>query len=439
MNIYFVSLGCDKNLVDSEKMLAKLREKYYYICDEPKEADIIIVNTCAFIHDAKQESIETLLEMAQYKEERCKLLIATGCLAQRYKDDIMTEIPEIDGILGISAIENVSDLIEESFAGDHQTMMKPLEYTPKNFYNRVPSGLIHTRYLKISEGCDKRCTYCAIPMIRGPYRSTPMEELIKEAELLADEGCVELVLVAQETTLYGVDIYGKKMLPELLDKLSQIENIKMIRIMYSYPEEITRELVECVRDNDKICNYFDLPIQHCNDYILKRMGRRTTKEGLVSTIELIRELIPDACLRTTLIAGFPGEDEKMHEECLGFVKAMKFDRLGVFTYSPEENTPAYDFENQVDEETKRRWADEIMEASSGIIFKKNEDMPGKELKVIVDGYVPGDGVYVGRSYKDAYDIDGCVFIETDRELISGSIVKTRISGAAGYDLIAKLY
>lgn len=439
MDIYFVSLGCDKNLVDSEKMLAILDHAGYRLAQEPEQADVIVVNTCAFIHDAKQESIETLLEMAEYKKKgTCRVLIAAGCLAERYKDEIQKEMPEIDGIIGTTAYDTVAQVVEQTLAGKMAVSMKELSYIPPGLTDRIRSGAGHVGYLKIGEGCSKNCSYCAIPSMRGRYRSVPMEELIEEAVKLTAGGVKELILVAQETTLYGVDLYGGKKLPELLERLAQIKAVQWIRILYCYPEEITEELAEEIQKNKKVCHYLDLPIQHCNDEILKKMGRRTDKRQLMEKIGMLRKRIPDIALRTTLISGFPGETEEQHEECIEFVKAMRFDRLGVFPYSPEEGTRAAGFEGQLEEEVKRQWADEIMETQQQVIFEANENMVGRRITALVDGYLPEEDVYVARTYRDAPEIDGCVFFHSSAEILSGTMVELDVTDASGYDLIGML-
>ncbi len=439
MDIYFVSLGCDKNLVDSEKMLAILDHAGYRLAQEPEQADVIVVNTCAFIHDAKQESIETLLEMAEYKKKgTCKVLIAAGCLAERYKEEIQKEMPEIDGIIGTTAYDTVAQVVEQTLTGQTMVSMKELSYIPSGLTDRIRSGARHVGYLKIGEGCSKNCSYCAIPSMRGRYRSVPMEELVEEAVKLTAGGAKELILVAQETTLYGVDLYGEKRLPKLLNRLAQIEAVRWIRILYCYPEEITEELAEEIRKNKKVCHYLDLPIQHCNDDILKKMGRRTDKKQLIEKIGMLRKMIPDIALRTTLISGFPGETEEQHEECVEFVKAMRFDRLGVFPYSPEEGTRAAGFEGQLEEEVKRRWADEIMETQQQVVFEANENMVGRRILGLVDGYLPEEDVYVARTYRDAPEIDGCVFFHSSAEILSGTMVELEVTDASGYDLIGML-
>ncbi len=439
IDIYFVSLGCDKNLVDSEKMLAILDHAGYRLAQEPEQAEVIVVNTCAFIHDAKQESIETLLEMAEYKKKgTCRVLIAAGCLAERYKDEIQKEMPEIDGIIGTTAYDTVAQVVEQTLAGRTAVSMKELSYIPPGLTDRIRSGAGQVGYLKIGEGCSKNCSYCAIPFMRGRYRSVPMEELIEEAVKLTAGGVKELILVAQETTMYGVDLYGGKRLPELLERLAQIKAVQWIRILYCYPEEITEELAEEIRKNKKVCHYLDLPIQHCNDEILKKMGRRTDKRQLMEKIGMLRKRIPDIALRTTLISGFPGETEEQHEECIEFVKAMRFDRLGVFPYSPEEGTRAAGFEGQLEEEVKRRWADEIMETQQQVVFEANENMVGRRITALVDGYLPEEGVYVARTCRDAPEIDGCVFFHSSAEILSGTMVELDVTDASGYDLIGML-
>ncbi len=440
MKLFFISLGCDKNLVDSEKMLALLVSHDIEITDEPEEAGIIIVNTCAFIQDAKEESIEVILEMAGLKTSgACQVLIVSGCLAQRYAEEIQKEIPEVDAVMGTTAYDQIWDVVQKARGGTRACFLRDLGYLPVNLTRRLPSVSSYTSYLKIAEGCDKCCTYCIIPSLRGNYRSVPMEELMEEASLLAEAGTKELILVAQETTVYGVDIYGKRSLPELLRKLCQIQGIEWIRLLYCYPEEITDELIETVKREPKICHYFDLPIQHCNDEILRRMGRRTTKTELVQRIRRIREMLPDVALRTTLISGFPGETCPQHEECVAFVADMKFDRLGVFPFSAEEGTPAAQFPEQISESTKQKWADEIMEAEQDVIFRKNEQLIGQRFQVLVDGYLPEEHVYTGRTYRDAPGVDGCVFFSAQGEIMSGTLLTVTVTDARGYDLVGEVY
>ena len=440
MKLYFVSLGCDKNLVDSEKMLALLASHSIEITEDVSQAEIIIVNTCGFIQDAKEESIETILEMAAYKEQGvCQALIVTGCLAQRYAEEMEKEIPEVDAVVGTTAYDRIFEAVEETLAGKKIHLMSELDYLPSHLTKRLGSAAGYTSYLKIAEGCSKRCTYCIIPYLRGNYRSVPMEEVLEEAEELAQKGTKELIIIAQETTVYGVDLYGEKKLPELLNRLCEIKGIEWIRLMYCYPEEITEELLDTMASQPKICHYLDLPIQHCNDMVLKRMGRKTNKQDLLKKIALIREKMPDVTLRTTLISGFPGETEEQHEECLEFVRDIRFDRLGVFPYSSEEGTPAAEYDNQVEDETKRLWADEIMEVSQNIIFEENETLVGKTMGVMVEGFLPEDEVYVGRTYRDAPDIDGCVFFTAPCEIISGTMLTVLVTEARGYDLMGELW
>lgn len=440
MKLLFISLGCDKNLVDSEYMLGYLKNAGIEFTDNETEAEIIIVNTCGFINDAKEESINTILEMAQQKETgKCKALIVTGCLAQRYTTEIIKEIPEVDAVLGTTAYDEIAGIINQVLAGEsHCIIMKDINMPPTANRERMVTTGGHYAHLKIAEGCDKHCTYCIIPKIRGEYRSVPMEELLAEARTLADSGVKELILVAQETTMYGKDIYGEKKLPELLRKLCEIPGIYWIRIQYCYPEEITEELIQVIKEEEKICNYLDLPIQHANDEILRRMGRRTNKEQLKSIIGKLRQEIPDIALRTTLISGFPGETEEMHKEVLEFVDEMEFDRLGVFAYSPEEDTPAAEFEDQIPEEIKEERRDEIMELQQEVAFDICNDMIGRELLVMIEGSVSGENAYVGRTYKDAPNVDGYIFVNTEENLMSGDFVKVKVTGALEYDLIGEI-
>ena len=439
MNILFISLGCDKNLVDSEVMLGLLDARGYQIVDDETQSDVIVVNTCCFIHDAKEESIQTILDMARYKSEgKLKALIVTGCLAQRYQEEIQKEIPEVDAVLGTTSYDKIVDAVEEALAGNGHMELADIDALPLPETKRLVTTGGHFAYLKIAEGCDKHCTYCIIPKVRGNYRSVPMERLIKEAEDLAEQGVKELILVAQETTLYGKDLYGEKSLYKLLRNLCKIRGIRWIRILYCYPEEIDDNLIQVIKEEPKICHYLDLPIQHANDSILKRMGRRTSKEQLVGIITRLREEIPDITLRTTLITGFPGETEKQHEELMDFVDEMEFDRLGVFTYSPEEDTPAAEMPDQISEEVKEDRQAEIMELQQEIVFAQAEDMIGKEVLVMIEGKVADENAYVGRTYKDAPNVDGLIFINTDEELISGDFAKVKVTGAAEYDLIGEL-
>lgn len=439
MKILFVSLGCDKNLVDSEEMLGLLREKGYEFTDDETEAEVIVINTCCFINDAKEESVQTILEMAEYKKAgSCKALIVTGCMAQRYRQEILDEIEEVDMVLGTTAYEKIAEAVDEALVGSRKVEMEPLSYLPKTDAGRVVTTGGHFAYLKIAEGCNKCCTYCIIPRLRGKYRSVPMERLIAQAQELADQGVKELILVAQETTVYGVDLYGEKSLHILLEKLCRISGIQWIRILYCYPEEIYDGLIDVMKREPKICHYLDLPIQHASDDVLKRMGRRTTKEDLIQIITKLREEIPDIVLRTTLIAGFPGETQEQHEEVMEFIDEMEFDRLGVFTYSQEEDTPAASMPDQVDEYTKLTWQEELMELQQEIAFDRAQDMVGREMIVMVEGKVADENVYVARTYGDAPNVDGFLFLHTGEMLVTGDFVKARVIGAAEYDLIGEI-
>ena len=436
MKLLFISLGCDKNLTDTEVMLGLLASRGYEMTDDECEADIIVINTCCFIHDAKEESIQNILEMAEYKKEgSLKALIVTGCLAQRYRQEILDEIPEVDAVLGTTAYDQILDAVDEALKGRNSVRMEDLQRLPKVEAKRQVTTGGHFAYMKIAEGCDKHCTYCIIPKIRGRFRSRPMEELIREAEELAEQGVKELILVAQETTLYGKDLYGEKSLPVLLRKLCKISGLRWIRVLYCYPEEITDELIRVMKEEPKICHYLDLPIQHANDDILKRMGRKTSKQELIDIVGKLRKEIPDICLRTTLITGFPGETQEQYEELYRFVSEMEFDRLGVFTYSPEEDTPAALMPDQIEESVKEERQAELMELQQEIAFEAAENMVGKEVLVMIEGKVADENVYVGRTYKDAPNIDGLIFVETGVELVSGDFAKVRVTGALEYDLI----
>lgn len=437
--ILFTSLGCDKNLVDSEMMIGLLQDRGYEFTDDEQEADIVVINTCCFIGDAKEESIENILEMAELKKSgQLKALIVTGCLAQRYKEEVQKEIPEVDAILGITNINQIVDAIDEILQGKSENHINdinaPLVYGQK----RVVTTGGHFAYLKIAEGCDKHCTYCIIPKIRGDYRSVPKEVLLKEARELVASGVKELILVAQETTVYGVDLYGHKALPELLRELCAIEDLRWIRILYCYPEEITEELIQVMKEEPKICHYLDMPIQHASDAILSRMARRTSEAELREMVAKLREEIPDICLRTTLISGFPGETQEDFEKLYRFVNEMEFDRLGVFCYSPEEDTPAATMPNQVPEEVKASRRDELMELQQAVAFEKAERKVGAKMEVLIEGFLPEDDVYVGRSYMDAPSIDGMVFVYSDRELQTGDMVMVEVTDSKEYDLEAKL-
>ena len=442
MNILMVSLGCDKNLCDSEAMLGLLAKHNYNITNDEQEADAIIVNTCSFIKDAMEESVNTVLEMAKLKQQNLKYLIVTGCMAQRFKDEIFDEIPEIDACLGTSSFDKILDVIEELKARDgiedaeeisvYDDIDRLATITESN---KVITSGTFMGYLKIAEGCDKFCTYCVIPHIRGHYRSVPMEQLLKEAEYMASQGIEELVLVAQETTCYGKDLYGEKRLHVLVRELAKIDGIKWIRLMYCYPEEIYDELIDCFKEEPKLLHYIDMPMQHSEDAILKRMGRRTDRASIEAVIGKLREAAPDIAIRTSLIAGFPGETQEEHEALMAFLDEQELDRVGVFTYSREDGTPAATFENQIDEETAEQWHNEIMELQQEISLDKNETFVGKIMQVIIEGYSSDDDVYVGRTYRDAPGVDGLVFVNCDYELMSGQIVDVRINEVGPYDMI----
>lgn len=439
MKLLFVSLGCDKNLVDSEYMIGMLTSHGIELTDDETEADIIIVNSCCFIGDAKEESINTILEMAEQKKTGCcKSLIVTGCLTQRYQDEVKKEIPEVDAILGTNSYDSIVEALEETLQHKFYKNFHTLSGLPQLSTKRTVTTGGHYAYLKIAEGCNKNCTYCVIPSVRGRYRSVPMDELVTSAEELVAGGVKELILVAQETTLYGVDLYGKKCLHELLDRLNGISGLFWIRIMYCYPEEIYEELINSMIKDKKVCHYLDMPIQHASDAILKRMGRRTTKAQLKETVSLLRKEIPDIVLRTTLIAGFPGETQEQHEELMEFVDEMEFERLGVFAYSPEENTPAASMPDQIPEEVKEERRDAILELQQEIAFDKAADMVGRTLYAMIEGKVADEPAYVARTYADSPDIDGYVFVNTGEMLMSGDFVKVKITGSAEYDLIGEL-
>lgn len=439
MKILFISLGCDKNLADTEVMLGLLASRGYEMTDDETQADIIAINTCCFIHDAKEESIQNILEMAEYKKTgQAKALIVTGCLAQRYRQEILEEIPEVDEVLGTSAYDKILDAVDAALAGKQEVMLADIDALPLPETKRLVTTGGHFAYLKIAEGCDKHCTYCIIPKIRGNFRSVPMERLVKEAKELAEQGVKELILVAQETTLYGKDLYGEKSLHVLIKELCKISGIRWIRILYCYPEEITDDLIQVMKEEPKVCHYLDLPIQHANDEILKRMGRRTSKQELIDIIGKLRREIPDICLRTTLITGFPGETKEQHEELMDFMDEMEFDRLGVFTYSPEEDTPAAVMPDQIDEEVKEKRQAELMELQQDIAFDNAQDMVDREVLVMIEGKVADENAYVGRTYRDAPNVDGLIFINTDEELLSGDFARVKVTGAVDYDLIGEL-
>lgn len=447
IKLFCVSLGCDKNLVDTEKMLGVAGGLGVSFTDDETEADAILINTCCFIGDAKEESVNTILDMARYKEEgKCRALIVAGCLAQRYKQEIIDEIPEVDAILGTTSYEEIGNVLTRLFEengeekkAEHISCFHDLKELPTQAEKRVMTTGGHYAFLKIAEGCDKRCTYCIIPYLRGPYRSVPMEQLLAEARELADNGVRELILVAQETTLYGKDLYGEKSLPKLLHELAQIPGIYWIRIQYCYPEEITDELIQTIKSEEKVCHYLDIPIQHASDRILRRMGRRTHKAELKERISALRREIPDIALRTTFICGFPGETQEDHEELMDFVDEMEFERVGVFTYSAEEDTPAYSYPDQIPEEVKEERRADVMELQQEIAFEHCENMVGKVLDVIIEGKVADEPAYVGRTYMDAPNVDGLIFVNADEMLMSGDFVRVKVTGANEYDLIGEVY
>jgi len=440
MKILFVSLGCDKNLVDSEVMLGLLRSEGFQLTGEEAEADVIVVNSCCFIGDAKEESINTILEMAAWKEEGvCRALIVTGCLAERYKAEVLAEMPEVDAVVGTASYDKIVEVVKDVLhLKSGCQVFQNIDQTPEVQVKRVVTTGGHYAFLKIAEGCDKHCTYCIIPKVRGKYRSVPMERLVRETEELAAGGVRELILVAQETTLYGCDLYGHKALPELLRKLAAIPGIVWIRIQYCYPEEITDELIQVIRQEKKICRYLDIPVQHASDSVLKRMGRRTNGVQLREMIRKLRAEIPELTLRTTLISGFPGETKEDHEILMDFVEEMEFDRLGVFAYSQEEDTPAAVMETQVPEDVKEARRSEVMELQQEISLEKSREMIGRTLLVMIEGKVADENAYVGRTYRDAPNVDGYIFINTDQEMMTGDFARVQVTGALEYDLIGEI-
>ena len=440
MKILFVSLGCDKNLVDTENMLGILKNKGFEFTDDEWEADIIAINTCCFIGDAKQESINTILEMAEHKKDaRCKVLVVAGCLAHRYQDEIIKEIPEVDAFVGTSSYDKIADMINSVLEEKGiSNFVEDANRMPMVEADRIVTTPGYYEYLKIAEGCDKHCTYCVIPKVRGSFRSFPIEYLVNQTKKLVEGGVKEIILVAQETTLYGVDLYGKKSLPKLLHNLGIIEGLEWIRILYCYPEEINDELIEAIKNEPKVCHYLDMPIQHASDNILKRMGRRTSKQELTDIVAKLRREIPDIALRTTLITGFPGETDVDHEEVMQFIDECEFDRLGVFTYSREEDTVAAQMPDQIDEEIKEKYRDELMQLQQEISADRSAAMIGRIVRVMIEGFIPEDNTYVGRSYIDAPNVDGLVFVECDRELMSGDFIDVKITGSTEYDLIGTI-
>ncbi len=437
MKLFVVSLGCDKNLCDTEHMLYDISNAGVTICDDEYEADVILINTCSFIADAMEESINTIIEMGNLKEEgKLKKLIVTGCLAERFTEEIKEQLPEVDVILGTNSCDRILEALEVS--SDEAVVIKDSQKGLFKTNGRLLTGTGFSANLKIAEGCNKRCTYCAIPLFRGSYRSVPMEELIKEAKQLAIDGVKELNIVAQETTIYGTDLYGKKRLPELLEELSKIDGIHWIRLLYAYPEEITDELIDVMATNPKICHYLDMPLQHCEDEILKNMGRRCDKAGIISLIDKLRAKMPDITIRTTFICGFPGETEELHDKLLEFLKEQKLDRVGSFAYSPEDGTKAATMENQVENKIKKKWVDELMSTQYEISVASNQRMLGKKLEVLIEGKLPEDGVYIARSFRDAPSVDSYVFVESENELYAGTFVDVLVKSSNEYDLIAEV-
>ena len=438
MKISFISLGCDKNLVDSEKMLAMMMDKGYEVTDDVTKAEAVVINTCCFIHDAKQESIDTIIETAGLKKTgRLKYLIITGCLATRYHDEIKEFLPEVDVILSSSAADEMDSAIKKLKAKrlKDKCIIKDINKDPDLGTKRLHNNLKNYAYIKIAEGCSKHCTYCVIPSIKGEYRSVPFEKIVAEAEDAVKNGKNELILIAQETTVYGVDLYGKKRLPELLERLNKIEGLEWIRLMYCYPEEIDDDLIEAMSSCEKVCRYIDMPIQHISDNVLKRMGRRTCSQDIKDKINKLREKIPGIVIRTSLITGFPAETEEEHEELLSFIKEYRLEKVGVFTYSKEEGTPAAKLKPQVLKRIKERRKKELMLEQQKVVFAQNKALKGKVMRAVVEGFLPEENVYVARTYRDAPDIDGCVFVESDRELVLGTMIDVRIRKASGYDLI----
>lgn len=439
IKISFTSLGCDKNLVDSEVMLGLIDEEGYKVVSDDAIADVIIVNTCCFINDAKAESIENILELAEYKETgECKALIVTGCMAERYKEEVFNELPEVDAIVGTGSYEKIIEVIKETLEGNKVQRFDSIDITSEGRRKRLISTPGYFEYIKIAEGCNNFCTYCIIPQLRGKYRSRKMEDIVDEARELVEQGVKEIILVAQDTTRYGIDLYGDKKLHILLEELSKIEDLKWIRLMYCYPEEINDNLIEAIKNLDKVCNYIDMPIQHANDLILKRMARRSNQAQLREVIGKLRQEIPNISLRTTLITGFPGETEDDFNDMLQFIKDMRFNRLGAFTYSQEDGTKAAKFEDQVDDDIKERRKTAIMEAQKIISEELSKEQVGRELDTIIDGKLPEeDHIYCGRTYMDAPDIDGYIFVNSERNYMSGDFTRAKVVGSYEYDLIGE--
>ena len=435
MKVLFISLGCDKNLVDSEVMLGLLSRHGYEFTDDEEEAEAVVINTCCFISDAKEESVNTILDMAERRKNgQLQALLVTGCLAQRYSEEMQVEIPEVDAVLGTTAIDAIADALDEVLKGQQHNYIEDINKAPQGGRHRVVTTGGYYAYLKIAEGCDNHCTYCVIPSIRGRYKSRRLEDIVSEAERLAGDGVRELVVIAQDTTAYGKDIYGKYRLPELLKKLCAINGVDWIRVHYCYPELVSDELIEVFKTEPKLCSYFDIPIQHSSDKILKKMGRHTNKAQIVGLIEKIRHEIPDAVIRTSLIVGFPGETEEDFEDLCDFVRKIRFERLGVFAYSREEDTPAYSFDNQIDEEEKERRRDLIMMIQSEIAEEQNTEKIGSVVRVLVEDRDEIIKSYYGRTYADSEEIDGKVFFKSDRKLNPGEFVNVKVEQAMEYDL-----
>lgn len=436
-NIGLVSLGCAKNQTDAEIMLGILAEDGFNIVYDPAEADVIVVNTCGFIESAKQESIDAILEMAEYKNGRCKLLIVTGCLAERYSKEILAELPEADAVLGTGDYDKIAEIIKEAFDGKRPVLCGHKDRTPEERLPRILSTPPYTAYLKIADGCDNNCTYCAIPKIRGHFRSRAIEDIVEEARNLAENGVRELILIAQDTTRYGADLYGEYSLDKLLLELVKIEKIEWIRVHYFYPEAITDSLIDVMAKYDKICNYIDMPVQHANNDILRRMARRTSREQMTEKINQIRNKIPGSVIRTSIIVGFPGETQEQFEELCDFVREIKFDRMGVFAYSQEEDTAAAEFENQLDEDVKQERLDILMTMQQGISLELNKAKIGKTLEVIVEGYDEESFLFYGRSRGDSIEVDGKVYFGTETEVNEGDIINVEILDADEYDLTGR--
>ncbi len=433
-----VSLGCPKNLVDSEIMLGMLKHAEYEIVNEKENADILVVNTCGFIESAQQESINTILEMAEEKKRKCEILIVTGCMAERYREKILEQIPEVDAVLGTGNYKEIAEVINRAYEGEKVVAYGKLDETAYLDEERVISSAKHSVYLKISEGCDNRCTYCIIPYLRGAYRSRKLETLVREAQALAEKGAKEIIFIAQDTTRYGIDLYGKKMLPELIREISKIEGIQWIRLLYCYPEEIDIDLIDEIASNPKVCKYLDIPVQHASDRILKLMGRRGTSSQIRASLSLLRDRVKDIVLRTSLIVGFPDETEEDFQQLLDFVKEFRFDRLGVFTYSKEDGTPAAKMNNQIKKSIKLKRQKLILEQQNSISSEKNVKRVGKVYKAIVDG-IADDGIfYYGRTYAEAPEIDGAVYFTSSEPIEIGCFVDVKILNSEDYDLIGEV-